>query len=116
MQSAPARLRVDGRDVSALWIADTFVGRARGLLGTRSIEGALLIRPGNSVHGLGMTYPLDVALLDRSMQVRHVLRLRPFGLSRPRRGIRQVLEAEAGAFSAWGLTVGSRLTISENPL
>jgi len=112
MQAAGFRLHVDDRDVAALRIAQTFAARSRGLLGTRSIEGALLIRPCNSVHGMGMTYPLDVALLDETLRVRHVLRLRPFGLTRPRRGIRQVLEAQAGAFTGWGLTAGSRLAIA----
>jgi uncharacterized protein len=110
MKPATARLLVDDREVAPLRIADTYWTRLRGLLGTRSIDGAMLFNPGNSVHGLGMTYALDVALLDSDLVVLHVLRLRPFGLTRPRRGVTRVLEAGEGAFREWDLRVGSRLT------
>ena len=103
------RLWVDGRDVAPLYLADSYLGRTRGLLGTRGIDGALLISPGNSVHGVGMVYTLDIALLDSSLKVLHTLVLHPFGLTRPRRGVTHVLEAQRGAFAAWGLRVGSEL-------
>ncbi|GLY13861.1 hypothetical protein Kisp01_08770 [Kineosporia sp. NBRC 101677] len=114
MRTTTLRLHVDGRDVAPLWLADSYWRRARGLLGTRSIPGALLLRPGNSVHGMGMLYALDVALLDDEATVLHVLTLRPFGLTRPRPGVRQVLEANRGSFSRWGLRVGSRITAHDN--
>jgi uncharacterized protein len=106
------QLFVDGRAVAPARRADTYVTRLRGLLGTRGLDGALLLSPGNSVHGFGMIYTLDVALLDADLVVRHVLRLRPFGLTRPRRGIRHVLEAERGAFERWDLRVGARIGIT----
>lgn len=109
---ACGRLTVDDRDVAPLHRADTYLGRTRGLLGTRGIDGALLISPGNSVHGLGMLYPLDVALLDPDLSVLHTLVLRPFGLTRPRRGVRHVLEAGRGEFDRWGLRIGSRLAVT----
>jgi uncharacterized protein len=104
-----SRLWVDGRNVAPLYIADSYLSRTRGLLGTRGIDGALLISPGNSVHGMGMLYALDVALLDADLGVLHTLTLRPFGATRPRRGVKHVLEAERGAFAGWNLRVGSRL-------
>lgn len=109
MLTPRTRLWVDGRDVAPLAVADTYLARTRGLLGTRGVDGALLISPGNSVHGLGMTYSLDIALLGADLQVLHVLKLRPFGLTRARRGVKHVLEAERGEFAGWGLVVGSRL-------
>jgi uncharacterized membrane protein (UPF0127 family) len=105
------RLIVDGRDVASARRADSYLSRSRGLLGTRGVQGALLISPCNSVHGLGMIYTLDVALLDPDLAVLHTLTLHPFGLIRPRRGVRHVLEAERGAFSDWDLRVGSRLRL-----
>jgi uncharacterized membrane protein (UPF0127 family) len=105
------RLWVDGRDVAPARVADTALSRARGLLGTRSLEGSLLIRPCNSVHGLGMLYRLDVALLDAESRVLHTLTLRPMGLTRPRSGVKQVLEAEWGSFERWQLRPGSQLEI-----
>lgn len=104
-----SRLWVDGHDVAPLYVADNYLGRTRGLLGTRGIDGALLISPGNSVHGLGMVYVLDVALLDSNLKVLHTLILHPFGLTRPRRGVKHVLEAQRGAFADWELRVGSQL-------
>jgi uncharacterized membrane protein (UPF0127 family) len=107
-----SRLLVDGRDVAALRRATSYLARLRGLLFTRGIDGGLLLTPGNSVHGVGMTYGLDVALLDADLVVLHTLRLRPFGLTRARRGVRHVLEAEAGAFARWGLHPGSRIEVA----
>ena len=104
-----ARLWVDGSDVAPLYLAETYLSRTKGLLGTRGLNGALLISPCNSVHGLGMIYVLDVALLDAQLKVLHTLTLRPFGATRPRRGVKHVLEAERGAFADWELRVGSQL-------
>jgi uncharacterized protein len=108
-----ARLLVDGRDVAPVLVADTVAARARGMLARRRLPPALLLRPANSVHGVVMVRTLDVALLDDDMTARAVLRLRPFGLTRPRRGVRSVLEAPRGSFAAWGLTVGSRVTVDQ---
>ena len=104
-----ARLWVDGTEVAGLYVADSYLSRTRGLLGTRGIDGALLISPGNSVHGVGMVYTLDIALLDSTFSVLHTLVLQPFGLTRPRRGVKHVLEAQRGAFAAWNLRIGSQL-------
>lgn len=111
MDQGETRLAVDGRDVAPLLVADTALTRLRGMLVRRPLPPALLLHPASSVHGLGMTRVLDVALLDDARVVRAVLRLRPFGLTRPRRGIRSVLEAPAGAFTGWGLKVGSRVEV-----
>ena len=105
------RLVVDGRDVGPARRADTYWIRLRGLLGTRGVDGGLLITGTNSVHGMGMVYTLDVAQLDADLQVVHVTRLRPFGITMPRRGVRHVLEAERGAFARWGLRPGSRIAL-----
>jgi uncharacterized membrane protein (UPF0127 family) len=110
----PYRLVVDGQIVASLRLANTYWARLRGLLGTRRCPGALLISPGNSVHGLGMSYSLDVAQLDADLTVRHTTTLLPFGLVAPRRGVRHVLEAERGAFARWGLRIGSRLSVDSD--
>ena len=104
-----SRLWVDGRDVAPLYVANRYLSRTRGLLGTRRLDGALLISPGNSVHGVGMLYTLDIALLDADLLVLHTLTLHPFGATRPRRGVRHVLEAELGSFNAWDLRIGSQI-------
>lgn len=111
MREHAQRLLVDGRDVAPVLVADTAATRLRGMLARRPLPPALLLRPANSVHGVGMTSALDVALLDDQMLVRAVLRLRPFGMTRPRRGVRSVLEAPRGRFAAWALRVGSRVEV-----
>jgi len=59
---------------------------------------------------VGMTRSLDVALLDRDGRVLATTVLRPFAMTRPRRGVADVLEAPRGSFATWGLTEGSTLT------
>lgn len=111
MATGTERLVVDGVDRGPLVLANTALARLRGMLGRRPLPPALLLRPGGSVHGLGMLAALDVALLDGDDQVLRVLLLRPFGLTRPRRGVRSVLESPAGTFASWGLTPGSRVQV-----
>jgi uncharacterized membrane protein (UPF0127 family) len=111
MATGSERLVVDGVQRAALLLADTPVARLRGMLGRRTLPAALLLRPGNSVHGVGMLVRLDVALLDEDDRVVHVLVLRPFGLTRPRRRVRSVLEAPHGSFARWGLSTGSRIEV-----
>lgn len=64
-----------------------------------------------SVHGIGMGRALDVAQCDAGGRVVAVHRLPPGGLVLPRRTVRWVVEAEAGAMASWGVTVGSTLSI-----
>lgn len=51
--------------------ADTFFTRLRGLLGTKELPAgqALVIRPCNSVHTLGMGYPIDVLFVDNNNRI-----------------------------------------------
>lgn len=104
-----ATLVVDGRRVDPVLVADSFWSRLRGMLGRRPLPPALLLRPANSVHGLGMREPLDVAVLDADGAVLAVGVLRPARATRTVRHGRQVLEAPVGKFGAWGLGVGSRV-------
>lgn len=105
-----AKLWIDGAAAGPVLVADTFAGRLRGMLGRRVLPPALLLRPANSVHGMGMRVPLDVAVLDEDGVVLRVQVLRPFGFTRTVHGGRQVLEAPTGSFSAWSLAPGARVT------
>ena len=99
--------------MAAVRVASSYRARLRGLLGTRPADppAALLLSPGNGVHGWGMRYPLDVAQLDARLVVVRTARLRRWGLTGSRRGVRHVLEAPAGAFGAWGVRTGSRVAV-----
>ncbi len=101
----------DGDVLASAEVADALAARTRGLLGRDGFEGALVLPRTRSVHSLGMRFALDVAFCDHDLVVLDVVRLPPWRLTRPRRGGRAVVEAEAGAFERWGLRVGDRLDV-----
>lgn len=108
----PRLLLCDGRPVAPLLVADTPATRARGLLGTTGIDGALWLEPCSSVHMMGMRYPIDAATLAADGAVLAIRTLRPWlGLTAPLRGARITVEAAAGFMAAHGIGVGSRLSI-----
>jgi uncharacterized membrane protein (UPF0127 family) len=99
----------DGEVLASLEVADTRRTRRKGLLGRDGIEGAMLLTPARSVHSLGMRFPLDVAWCDRDLTVLRVARLRRHRMTRAVARAHAVLEAEAGSFARWNLTVGDHL-------
>ena len=106
-----ARLFVDGRDTAEVLVADRIAGRLRGMLGRGPLPEALMLRPANSVHGVGMHSTLDVAALDRTGVVLAVHVLRPWRATATVTGGRDVLEAPEGGFTRWGLARGALVTI-----
>ncbi|MEU7551162.1 DUF192 domain-containing protein [Streptomyces sp. NPDC044571] len=108
-----AVLRVDGTgDAIPLEVAASYRARTRGLLGRDGITGALLLTPAGNVHTFRMRFAIDVAYLDRRLEVIALTTMVPGRLGLPRLRSRHVLEAEAGAMAAWGLRTGSRLHIA----
>jgi uncharacterized membrane protein (UPF0127 family) len=105
-------LTVDGRPVAPVEIAAGYRTRRRGLLGRDGVDGAMLLTPCNSVHTIGMRFPIEVAYLDGELRVLAVRTMRPGRVGLPRPRARLVLEAAAGRLSAWGVRMGSRLTIT----
>jgi uncharacterized membrane protein (UPF0127 family) len=99
----------DGEVLASLEVADTREARRKGLLGRDGVDGALLIVPARSVHSLGMRFPLDVAWCSRDLEVVRIARLAPHRLTRSVLRAHAVLEAEAGSFARWNLTVGDHL-------
>lgn len=102
------------RDGTVLASVEIPVGRrakARGLLGRRGIEGAMLLTPARTVHSFGMRFELDVAFIDADDIVIRTLRLHRHRVTLPVWRARSVLEAEAGAFGDWELKIGDRLEI-----
>lgn len=108
----PHTLLCDERPVAPVAVADDSAARAAGLLGSDAVLGALWITRCPSVHMVGMRYPIDAATVDRDGRVLAVQTLRPWlGLTWPRRGAAATVEAAAGAMTAWGVGVGSRLRV-----
>lgn len=103
----------DGEVLASLEVAETRSARRKGLLGRDGIEGALLLRPARSVHSIGMRFPLDVAWCDRDLVVLRVCRLGRHRMTRPVARAHAVIEAEAGSFARWNLTVGDALELQD---
>ena len=99
-------------DVSVpLEIATSYRARTKGLLGRDAVEGAILLSPASSVHTFRMRIPIDVAYLDRNLDVIAVHTMKPGRLGLPRLRSRHVLEAEAGVMAGWGVQVGVRVEV-----
>jgi hypothetical protein len=101
----------DGDVLATLEVAESTGARMRGLLGRDGIEGALLLQPAKSVHTLGMRFPIDVAYVDRELNVLRTRAMRPWRLGRPVFKAHGVIEAEAGSFARWDLKPGDQLEI-----
>jgi uncharacterized membrane protein (UPF0127 family) len=103
----------DGQVLASLEVAGSRQARMRGLLGRERFDGALLLRPARSVHTFRMRFPIDVAFLTDDLVVLRAMTMVPWRATLPVLRARAVLEAEAGAFRSWGLTVGDHLEIKE---
>ena len=101
----------DDQVLAALELAEERRARMRGLLGRDHVDGALLIRPGKSVHSFGMQFPIDVAFCDRAGIVLRLSTLAPRRVSRPVRRSSLVIEARAGSFERWKLQPGDVVEI-----
>lgn len=95
-------------------ITTTWWGRARGLLGRRSLvvgEG-LIIRPCNSVHCFFMAFSIDVVYVDRAYRVvRLAPDLRPNRIGPLVRSARDVIELPAGVLAATSTAIGDQVRV-----
>lgn len=105
-----------GKELSrTLAVADTFFARLKGLLGKRELPpgGGLWIKPCNSIHTFGMKFPIDVAFLDREMQVVALAKtLRPNRVAPFCSRASSVLELPAGTLDAAVTVIGNRIEIA----
>jgi uncharacterized protein len=103
----------DGDVVCALEMTDSFGERVRGLLGRDRCEGGLHLAGARAVHTIGVDFPVDVAFLTADLVVARMVRLPPWRVALPRRGVRSALQTEAGSLDRWGVRVGDQLEIRE---
>ena len=103
----------EGDVLASLELAESIAARTRGLVGRRSIEGALLLRRTRAVHTFGVRFPIDVAFCDKELVVLEVTTMARYRVGLPRIKARSVLEARAGAFEQWHLRPGDKLEIKE---
>ena len=104
-------LLCDGRVLASVEVARSGRDKRRGLLGRDGIEGALLLERCRWVHTVRMRFALDVAYCDADMTVVRVVRMGRHRLGMPVWRSRAVIEAEAGAFARWNLSVGQVVEI-----
>jgi len=95
-------------------VADTILDRLIGLLGKRSLrpDSGLWIVPANSIHTVGMLFPIDLVLIDKNFKVvglREVVR--PFSLTRPNFRAESVIELPAHSIFRSRTEVGDQLQI-----
>jgi uncharacterized membrane protein (UPF0127 family) len=97
MMSAMAWLVSDARVLASAELAETRAARRKGLLGRSSLDGALVIRPCRNVHTIGV----------KTLQMaRHRVGVPVFSAC-------TVIEANAGAFARWGVSVGDVIEVRE---
>jgi len=103
----------DGRVLASAEVASDRRERNKGLLGRDGVEGALIIPKCRWIHTIGMRFPVDVAYLDKDGVVVKALHMRRRRVGIPVFRATSVIEAEAGAFSRWGLRVGDVVEVRE---
>ena len=108
-----AVLMMDGVEVASVEVAHTYAERARGLLGRGGVETGLVLRPGTSVHTIGMRFAIDVVFVRRDGQVLAVVPMVPNRMGRPRPRSAWILETEAGRAREWGIAPGRMLSLHE---
>jgi uncharacterized membrane protein (UPF0127 family) len=95
-------------------VADSFVLRARGLLGRPApvLGDGLLITPCRSIHTIGMNYAIDVLFLTKDGVIAKIIpALKPWRAAWGPRGATDVLELVAGAADVLDLRKGMSLDI-----
>jgi len=97
--------------LASLEVADSFASRGKGLLGRDNFDGALLIKPARGIHTIGMRFAIDVAFCNQKMIVIDMVRMVPNRVGRIRLGARSIIEAQAGAFERWNLSVDDQLEV-----
>ncbi len=101
---------------SKVEIADRFLRRLVGLLGRTSLpwEHGLLITWCDSIHTIGMRFPIDAVFVDRDLRVVKTIEgLKPFRVVFPVHRAVAVLELPAGTIRQTRTEVGDQLRFLE---
>lgn len=99
--------------LASVEVAAARAARRKGLLGRDHLDGALVLRPCRWVHTIGMRFPIDVAFVSDEGVVVKTMQMHQRRVGVPVWRASVVIEAEAGAFSRWGLRVGDVVEIRE---
>lgn len=88
--------------------------RLKGLLGKEQISNAegLWILNCNSIHTIGMKFPIDCIFVDKKMQVRKIVEnIRPGKIVLPVWGASSVIEVRAGLCKEKNIEVGDQMNV-----
>lgn len=116
--SEPGELAVgwlvrEGDVLASVEIPQTRRARARGLLGRKHFEGAMVLKAAPSVHSFGMHFDLDIAFVDADNVVIRTLFLPRNRLTLPVWRSKLIIEAEAGSFGQWELKIGDKVEVRQ---
>lgn len=98
-------------------IADTFLKRAKGLLGKKELNPgvAMVIKPCNSIHTFFMRFPIDVLFVDKENKVVKVFSVvKPFRISAVYFSAYYVVELPAGVVGSSLTCAGDIISVSAN--
>jgi len=73
-----------------------------------------VLSPCRWVHTIGMRFPIDLAFLDDDGVVVKTMHMNQHRIGVPVWRANLVVEAEAGAFSRWGLRVGDVVEVRDD--
>ena len=108
-----------GRVLAArVTVANTFFSRTKGLLGRRGLsDGEAMVFPRcNSIHTLGMRFPIDAVFVNREWRV--VALRSSLGAGRmvwPVPGAWGVIELACGTLERTGVQIGDSLRVAVEP-
>lgn len=95
-------------------MADSFLGRLRGLLGRKSIkeEQCMMIVPCNSIHTFFMKFPIDAVFVDKDHKVVLIIHdIHPGRISPLVKTAHAVIEMQSGKAVREGISIGDVLQI-----
>lgn len=96
---------------------NTFIKRFFGLMGRKSIapDQGFYLEPCNSVHTFSMNFPIDVLFLAKDGTVLEIVQhMMPWRLKASKPNARITLELMAGTAGRFGISEGTRLTITSD--
>jgi uncharacterized protein len=105
----------DAHVLASAEVASDRRSRRRGLLHRDGLDGALVLTRCRWVHTIGMRFALDVAYVDRDGNVIKAVRMARHRVGLPVAKAAWVIEAQAGAFERWGLSIGDQIELRDGP-
>ena len=92
--------------------ADTFLSRLIGLLGRTTVgeEEGIILSPCNSIHTIGMRFPIDAIFLDQNNKVCHlIINMNRFKISPIVKNASKVIEIQSGKIKKLNVQMNDEL-------